>query len=111
VKDHEVREQSIGLPIGLGIYLAWVHRGWSATTKTVGFSAAIGGALVGAWLGFNATAGMAALLTTIAGAAAGGNLTLLGLDIAWDRSVRDRVTETAAPLSAFASPGVQLKTP
>jgi pimeloyl-ACP methyl ester carboxylesterase len=102
---------SIGLPIGLGIYLAWVHRGWSATTKVVGFSAAIGGALVGAWLGFNATAGMAALLTTIAGAAAGGNLTLLGLDIAWDRSVRDRAAGTAAPQPAVVSPGVQLNTP
>jgi pimeloyl-ACP methyl ester carboxylesterase len=101
---------SMGLPIGLGIYWAWVHREWSATTRAVGFAAAVGGALVGAWLGFNATTGLAALLTTMVGAAAGGNLTVLALDIAWDRSARDRLAETgAAP--AFAGAGVQTQTP
>ncbi len=101
---------SVGAPIGLGIYWAWVRRDWSATTRAVGFAAAVGGALVGAWLGFNATTGMLALLTTIAGAAAGGNLTVLALDIAWDRSAHDRFAETTAQPS-FASPGVQMKTP
>jgi pimeloyl-ACP methyl ester carboxylesterase len=96
---------SVGMPVGLGIYWAWVHREWSATTRTVGFAAAVGGALVGGWLGFNATTGMLALVTTIVGAAVGGNLTLLALDIAWDRSVRDRVADpTAVP--ALASAGV-----
>jgi|KBSMisStaDraftv2_1062788.scaffolds.fasta_scaffold19490_2 pimeloyl-ACP methyl ester carboxylesterase len=99
---------SIGLPIGLGMYWAWVHRDWSVTTKTVGFSAAVSGALVGAWLGFNAASGMLALVTTIVGAAAGGNLTLLALDIAWDRSAHDRVAETvASPQPAFSSAEVQ----
>jgi len=56
----------------------------------VGFAAAVGGALVGAWLGFHATEGLLALITAIVGAAVGGNVTLLGLDIAWDRQVRDR---------------------
>jgi pimeloyl-ACP methyl ester carboxylesterase len=88
---------AVGLPIGLGVYLAWVHREWSAATRAIGFSAAVGGALVGGWLGFNATAGMLALLTTVAGAAVGGNLTILALDIAWDRSVRDRAAEPVAP--------------
>jgi pimeloyl-ACP methyl ester carboxylesterase len=88
---------SIGLPIGLGIYWAWVRRDWSAHTKAVGFSAAVGGALVGGWLGFNATTGMLALLTTIVGAAVGGNLTLVALDIASDLSARDRLVETDAP--------------
>ena len=61
---------SIGLPIGLGVYLAWVHRDWSAATQGDRASpAALGGALVGAWLGFNATAGLLALVTTIVGAA------------------------------------------
>jgi hypothetical protein len=96
---------SVGLPIGLGIYWAWVHRDRSAKTRTVGFSAAMGGALVGGWLGFNATTGMLALVTTIVGAAVGGNLTLLALDIAWDRSVRDRLAETTA-VPSFASAGV-----
>ena len=45
------------------------------------------GALVGAWLGFNATDGLLALITTIVGAAVGANLTLLALDIAWDRQL------------------------
>ena len=30
---------SVGLPVGLGIYLAWVHRDWSAKTKTTGLAA------------------------------------------------------------------------
>ena len=81
---------SVGLPIGLGIYFAWVSRDWSAQTKATGFAAAVGGALVGAWLGFNATEGLLALITTIVGAAVGGNVTLLALDIAWDWQVRDR---------------------
>jgi pimeloyl-ACP methyl ester carboxylesterase len=86
---------SVGVPIGLGAYLAWVHRGWAAKTKATGFAAAIGGALVGAWLGFHATEGLLALITAIVGAAVGGNLTLLGLDIAWDRQVRERFAANA----------------
>jgi pimeloyl-ACP methyl ester carboxylesterase len=81
---------SVGLPIGLGLYLAWTHRGWAAKTKAIGFAAALGGALVGAWLGFHTTEGLLALITAIAGATVGGNVTLLGLDIAWDRQVRER---------------------
>jgi pimeloyl-ACP methyl ester carboxylesterase len=72
---------SVGVPIGLGIYLAWVHRDWSATTKATGFAAAAGGALVGAWLGFNTTEGLVALVTTVVGAAVGANLLLIILDI------------------------------
>jgi hypothetical protein len=30
---------SVGLPIGLGVYFAWVNRDWSAHTKTTGFAA------------------------------------------------------------------------
>jgi pimeloyl-ACP methyl ester carboxylesterase len=81
---------SVGVPVGLCIYFAWLNRGWAAQTKVTGFAAAVGGALVGAWLGFNATEGLLALITSIVGAAVGGNATLLALDIAWDRQVRDR---------------------
>jgi pimeloyl-ACP methyl ester carboxylesterase len=81
---------SVGVPIGLCIYFAWLNRGWAAQTKATGFAVAAGGALVGAWLGFHATEGLLALITAIVGAAVGGNLTLLGLDIAWDRQGRDR---------------------
>jgi hypothetical protein len=87
---------SAGLPIGLGIYLAWVHRDWPATTTTTGFAAAAGGALLGAWLGVNATEGLVAPLTAIAGAAVGANLTLLALDIWRARQGRDRLVDTTA---------------
>jgi hypothetical protein len=94
--DELLAALSVGVPIGLGVYFAWVNRDWSATTKITGFAAAEGGALVGAWLGFNATEGLVALMTTIVGAAVGANLTLLALDIAWDRQVRDRFADTKA---------------
>jgi hypothetical protein len=81
---------SIGVPIGLGIYWAWVNRDWSAKTKATGLVAVAAGALVGAWLGFHATTDMLALVTAIAGAAAGANLALITLDITWDRRARDR---------------------
>jgi pimeloyl-ACP methyl ester carboxylesterase len=86
---------SVGVPIGLGVYFAWVHRDWAARTKATGLAAGLGGALVGAWLGFHATEGLLALITSIVGAAVGGNIAMLGLDIAWDRQVRDRFAVTA----------------
>jgi hypothetical protein len=88
--DELLAALSVGLPIGLGIYFAWVNREWAANTKATGFAVAAGGALVGGWLGFNVIEGLFALVTAIIGAAVGGNLMLLALDIAWDRQVRDR---------------------
>jgi pimeloyl-ACP methyl ester carboxylesterase len=93
---------SIGVPIGLGIYWAWMHSAWSATTKTAGFVAAMGGALLGAWLGFHATAGLLALITTIAGATAAANLMLIVLGMTWERSIGSRVA-AAAPSPASSS--------
>lgn len=92
--DELLAALSAGVPIGLGIYLAWVNRDWTSKIKTIGLAATTAGALVGGWLGFNATEGLVALLTTIVGAAVGGNLLLLALDIAWDRQLRDRLVET-----------------
>jgi hypothetical protein len=94
--DELLAALSVGVPVGLGIYLSWVNRDWSARTKAMGFTAALAGALVGAWLGFNAAEGFFALLTTIPGAVVGGNLTLLALDIVWDRKARARLAETTA---------------
>jgi pimeloyl-ACP methyl ester carboxylesterase len=88
---------SVGVPIGLGIYWAWVPRDGSVPTKTAGFAGALAGALVGAWLGFNATTGLLALITAIVGATVGANLLLIALDIARARSLRDR---PAAPASS-----------
>jgi pimeloyl-ACP methyl ester carboxylesterase len=72
---------SVGLPVGLGIYWAWVRRDRPAGTKAIGLAAALGGALVGGWLGYHVTPGLFAVLTTIVGATLGGNLTLLVLEI------------------------------
>ncbi len=73
---------SIGTPIGLGTYFAWVNRDRPAKATTIGIWVALTGALVGALLGFNATTGLIAVITTIIGAAAGANLGLIALDIA-----------------------------
>jgi predicted RND superfamily exporter protein/pimeloyl-ACP methyl ester carboxylesterase len=86
--DELLAALSVGVPIGLGLFFAWVNRDWSSTTKTIGLAAAAGGALVGAWLGFQATEGLFALVTSIVGAVVGGNLTLLALDVGWDRQAR-----------------------
>jgi pimeloyl-ACP methyl ester carboxylesterase len=78
----------VSAPVGLGIYLGWVHRGWPAATKRSGGAAAGAAALGGAWLGFHAAPGPLALLTAIAGAVAGGNLALLVYDMWTARSAK-----------------------
>jgi hypothetical protein len=98
---------SVGLPIGSGIYLAWVRRDWSARIKAAGFAATVGGSLVGGWLGFNAAEDLLALLTAILGATVGANLILLVLDIAWDRQARDRFAATNARDTLEARPSTR----
>jgi hypothetical protein len=102
--DELLAALSIGVPIGLGVFFAWVNREGSTKTKAMGFVGAVGGALAGAWLGFHATADLLALVTAIVGATAGANLTLLALDIAWDRQVRDRVGATNIKKAVEARP-------
>jgi hypothetical protein len=96
---------SVGVPIGLGIYWAWLPRGRSSGTNIAGFAAAAAGALAGAWLGFHATGDLVALLTAIVGATAGANLILLALDIAWDRRARAGVAAARESLGARPSTG------
>jgi len=100
---------SMSLPIGLGIYFAGIRRGASVSTRIVGLVAAIGGALVGGWLGFNATAGFVAIATTLVGAALGANLSVILLDIARDRSVHDRFVETNAKTTLNARSEISAK--
>jgi pimeloyl-ACP methyl ester carboxylesterase len=89
--DNElVAPLAVGIPVGLGVYLAWVDRDRTVRTKLTGLAAAAGGALLGGWLGLQATGELAALFTTIVGAIAGANLLLLALDIAWDRQPGER---------------------
>jgi pimeloyl-ACP methyl ester carboxylesterase len=85
---------SIGLPVGLGIYWAWLDRERPGRTNGAGFGLAMGGALVGAWLGFHAGTDLLALVTSIVGASAGANLALIGLDIASDRRTHQGVAES-----------------
>jgi hypothetical protein len=90
----------VGVPVGLGVYSAWV----SAPSKGLGFVLAMAGALGGAWLGFDAGADLLALVTAIVGAVAGANLALILLDIARARRERDRFAETKVQETLEARP-------
>jgi pimeloyl-ACP methyl ester carboxylesterase len=96
ITDELIVSLSVGVPVGLGVFLAWVNRD-SATPKNTGFAAAAAGALIGAWLGFNVTSagfGYLAPFVAIVGATVGANLALLALDIVWDRQARARFAES-----------------
>jgi RND superfamily putative drug exporter len=90
---------SIGVPVGLCVYFAWTNRDWAATTRWAGMAAALGGALVGAWLGFGLTEDLTRLFAAVLGSVAGANLLVLVLDMAWDLRVSDRF---AAPVAKEA---------
>ncbi len=93
---------SIGTPIGLGIYLAWVRYDRPAGARRVGLSGAAMGALVGAWLGFHAATGLTAVVTTIVGAAAGANLILIVFDIVRDRPAAELTEGAPQPVLTVA---------
>jgi hypothetical protein len=89
---------AVGVPVGLGLFCAWVQPGWSSRTKTTGLAVALGGALLGAWLGFNVTSagfGLLAPFVAVVGAVVGGNVLVLALDIAWDRQAHERSVRVA----------------
>ncbi len=91
--DQLLAVASIGVPVGLGIYLAWVNRDATAETNIAAGPLTAAGALVGAWLRFDASDGILTLITTIIGASVGANLALLTLDIA--RAYRSRHSRLA----------------
>ena len=93
------------VPIALGLYLAWTHRDWDRATKSLGLLAAIAGALLGGWLGFTATSGLFALVTTTIGAAAGGNLALIVVSLVRERSARGHGNDPAATYAVAPAPG------
>jgi pimeloyl-ACP methyl ester carboxylesterase len=68
----------IGVPVGLGVFFGWAHRGGPSTA---GFGVAMAGALVGAWLGVLVSTGIGALLASVAGSILGANLLLILLDV------------------------------
>lgn len=85
---------SIGLPIGAGCYWASAHATWGTNLRQAGLWLALGGGVVGAWLGFHATGGLMALATALVGGAVGANLALVVLSIATDRNQPARVEES-----------------
>jgi pimeloyl-ACP methyl ester carboxylesterase len=87
---------SAGVPVGLGIYLAWVRRDLLASSRAAGLGLALGGALVGGWLGFNVTStDFAGFFTAIAGATVGANLALIAFDTAGERADRGGLADAA----------------
>jgi len=99
IDDELLVALSVGLPVGIGIYLAWAQRDWSAQSKGVGLAASVAGALVGAWLGFHATVGFMAMVTATLGAVAGANLMLILLDMVRAGLAEDHVaSDTAADI-------------
>jgi pimeloyl-ACP methyl ester carboxylesterase len=91
--------------IALGLYLAWTHRDWDRATKSLGLLAATAGALLGGWLGFTATSGLFALVTTTIGAAAAGNLALVAVSLFRERSARGHGNDPAATYAVAPAPG------
>ena len=96
---------AISVPIALGLYLAWTHRDWDRATKSLGLLAATAGALLGGWLGFTAVSGLFALVTTMIGAAAGGNLALIAVSLFRERSARGHGNDSAATYPVAPAPG------
>ena len=81
---------SVGIPVGLGIYWASARPTDPERSRIVRFVATSVGAVLGAWLGYQVSSGLFALVTAILGAVAGANLVVLGLDISRDRAARKR---------------------
>jgi uncharacterized membrane protein YfcA len=104
IDDPWLATPSVGMPVALGIYYAWLNRDSPARTRLTGFVAALVGGFVGAWLGFHAGADLLALVTAIVGAVAGTNLALILLDISTARSVRQRLPAAGARETMQASP-------
>jgi pimeloyl-ACP methyl ester carboxylesterase len=87
---------SIVAPVALASYLAWRHPNRAATSRA-GLSAAIAGALIGAWLGFTCATAMLAAVTTLVGAIAGTNLALITCDVASETRRRRRTAQPPVP--------------
>ncbi len=98
------------VPIALGLYLAWAHRDWDRATKSRGLLAVTAGALLGGWLGFSATSGLSALVTTTIGAAAAGNLALIAVSLLRERSARTALAVDSATATDSDDVGPDLAT-
>ncbi|MDX6723233.1 MAG: hypothetical protein QOD73_1637 [Solirubrobacteraceae bacterium] len=92
---------AIGAPVAMASWLAWRDPGRTAP-KAAGLSAAVAGALIGAWAGFACGTGLLIAATTAVGAVAGANLALIACDIAADTRLSRRAT--TAPVTDAAEP-------
>jgi hypothetical protein len=90
---------SVGVPVGLGVYLAWVNGQATQTGLAVGMA----GALTGAWLGLQVTSDLAGLLAAIAGSIATANLALILLDMSRARPVTEEAGTAEPVLESAAS--------
>jgi hypothetical protein len=93
--DELLNVLAVGVPVGLGVYLAWVDRDRTARSTFAGLLAALAGAFAGTWLGLHAAEDLLALVTGIAGAVAGSNLLLILLDMSRAGSARDLQSASA----------------
>jgi pimeloyl-ACP methyl ester carboxylesterase len=89
---------SIGLPVGISVYLAWANWNTSVRNRITGIAAVLVSALIGAWVGFLVTEGLFAVVTTIVGAGVATNLSLISYDIWRERSVGTEIV-SSHPLS------------
>ena len=90
---------SIGVPVGLGIYLAWVP---ATAARTPGLRGGDRRRPRRRLAGFHASTGLLALLTAILGATVGANLALIVLDV-W------RARAAAAAHTKFDARGASLE--
>ena len=88
---------SIGVPVGLAVFLASADTRRNALPRTIAFAAALAGAVVGAWLGFNSISGLFAVVTTAIGATAVSNLALLVIDVAWQQHAAQAADPVRTP--------------
>jgi pimeloyl-ACP methyl ester carboxylesterase len=88
-------------PVAMASYCAWRDPD-RAATSTAGLSAAVAGALAGAWLGFACATAVWAVATTLVGAVAGANLALIACDVASE--TRRRRVASERPASDLREP-------
>jgi pimeloyl-ACP methyl ester carboxylesterase len=72
---------SIGGPVALATYFAWVHRSWQRSTRNAGLAVAVAGAVIGTWLGLHAVSGLFSVVTAVLAAVLGSNFGLCVRDI------------------------------
>jgi pimeloyl-ACP methyl ester carboxylesterase len=94
---------AVGLPIGLGMYWAWVDRGSPDGLRQIGLWAALAGGVVGAWAGFKMGSQLLAPLTAIVGAGILANLLLILSDVSWERRAAHRVSAPDREMASTSS--------